>query len=95
MAKQTKKEFIENTIKAHGYTLGCYNQKIEKLSFKAVNEILDNVTRGFFGDMCVEVRRVKYIVETCNVDNEVDLNILTPEEFESQYGWDFFEDEDE
>lgn len=97
MAKQTKKEFFSNVAGTHNRTIGTYNPLIENITAKSVHAVAEAFKFGT-GDVAVKIGRKQYIVEVVFVDdgdyNEIDLDILSREDFENQYGWDFFEEEE-
>jgi hypothetical protein len=87
----TNKELISKRIKENGYTIGCYNDKIEKVSKTDILKVLDSVD-NLWGDVPVSIKGVDYIVEIATVDNEIDFNILTALDYENQYGRKYGED---
>jgi hypothetical protein len=76
---------LKEKLLSVGFSLGCYDSEIEKLSKKELDKILDNIEFGTT-DIGVTIDNNKYIVEIYHVDNEVDLKIITPKEYAKTYG---------
>ncbi|MEG1142364.1 MAG: hypothetical protein RSE41_07985 [Clostridia bacterium] len=64
--------------------LGCYDLDIDKLNASNLKKVIDNIK--YTTDTKVFINRKPYIVEIDEVDNEIDLSILTLSEYESRYG---------
>ena len=82
----TNKEIIKNYIEKNGYTLGCYDSDLEKLTKAAMKKMFDEMTFDY-QDIEATIRRKKYIIEVCNVDGEIDLQILDKDEYDDRYGY--------
>ena len=67
------------------YTLGCYNEDIEKVSLKELPRIIDALDYDA-SDVIVSIRRKIYVVEIFTLDNEIDLSIQDLDSYISQYG---------
>lgn len=78
------KEIIINKIKSEGYTLGIYDNVLDKLNKQNLKKILDNIK--YVSDTKVFINRKPYIVEISEVDSEIDFNVITLDEYESRYG---------
>ena len=81
---KTNKEIIINKIKSEGYTLGIYDNMLDKLNKQNLKKVLDNIK--YVSDTKVFINRKPYIVEISEVDSEIDFNIITLVEYESRYG---------
>lgn len=88
----TKLNKIKQQAKELGLTLSIYDEGIENISYKQLNEILDQLQFGT-GDVLVSIKRKKYVVEVVIDDNELDLYLLTRDEYESKYGYDLYDEE--
>jgi len=78
------KEVIINKIKSEGYTLGIYDNVLDKLNKQNLKKVLDNIK--YVSDTKVFINRKPYIVEISEVDSEIDFNVITLVEYESRYG---------
>lgn len=78
------KEVIINKIKSEGYTLGIYDNVLDKLNKQNLKKVLDNIK--YVSDTKVFINRKPYIVEISEVDSEIDFSIITLVEYESRYG---------
>ena len=68
--------------------LGCYDKGINVLNDRWIKEVVKNIK--FEEDTIVCISRKKYVVEIDIVDNEVDFNLLSKEEYINRYGyWEF------
>ena len=81
---KTNKEIIVNKIKSEGYTLGIYDNTLNKLNKQNLKKVLDNIK--YTSDTKVFINRKPYIIEISEVDSEVDFNALTLAEYENRYG---------
>ena len=78
------KEVIINKIKSEGYTLGIYDNILDKLNKQNLKKVLDNIK--YVSDTKIFINRKPYIVEISEVDSEIDFSIITLVEYESRYG---------
>lgn len=78
------KEIIINKIKSEGYTLGIYDNTLDKLNKQNLKKVLDNIK--YVSDTKVFINRKPYIVEISEVDSEIDFNVISLNEYESRYG---------
>lgn len=78
------KEVIINKIKSEGYTLGIYDNTLDKLNKQNLKKVLDNIK--YVSDTKVFINRKPYIVEISEIDSEIDFNVITLDEYESRYG---------
>lgn len=85
----SNKETIQASLQDK-YTIGCYDNDIEKLSKKELKKVLDNIFEEAT-DIIVQVRNKVYVVELNTVDSEKDFNLLTKAEYISRYGDEKFE----
>ena len=81
---KTNKEVIINKIKSEGYTLGIYDDILDKLNKQNLKKVLDNIK--YVSDTKVFINRKPYIVEISEVDSEIDFSIITLVEYENRYG---------
>ena len=81
---KTNKEIIVSKIKSEGYTLGIYDDILDKLNKQNLKKVLDNIK--YVSDTKVFINRKPYIVEISEVDSEIDFSIITLVEYESRYG---------
>ena len=81
---KTNKGIIINKIKSEGYTLGIYDNTLNKLNKQNLKKVLDNIK--YVSDTKVFINRKPYIIEISEVDYEVDFNALTLAEYENRYG---------
>ena len=81
---KTNKEIIISKIKSEGYTLGIYDNILDKLNKQNLKKVLDNIK--YVSDTKVFINRKPYIVEISEVDSEIDFSIITLVEYESRYG---------
>lgn len=85
------RERLIKTISQFGYSLSIYDHAIDKLNTKMINKI----TNSFMGDSTdidVTLNRKPYVVEMFVVDNEVDITMLTKEQYIDRYGNERWED---
>ena len=88
----TKLHKIKQQAKELGLTLSIYDEGIEKISYKQLDEVLDQLRFGT-GDVKVSIGRKQYVVEV-EIDNqELDLYLLSREDYESKYGCDLYDEE--
>ena len=91
----TKKEMFISAIEKLGYKEGCIDPMIEKLSKAAIKELIAHIPYAST-DVDVKIRGRLHVVEIVVVDDEserreVDIMILTQDEYISRYGderWD-------
>ena len=84
MAKQTNREILEAEAKELDLEIGCYNNKVDKLTKKELNKVLENME--FQADTDVFLNRRLHVVEIDIVDSEIDFNILSQSEYVGRYG---------
>ena len=89
--KKTNKELIveriQKLVKETGvnFSLGCWDKNIEKISKKELKKVIDSIY-GDSTDVDVYIRKKLYVLQISVVDNEIDFNLLTQEEYISRYG---------
>ena len=79
------RERLIKTISQFGYSLSIYDRAIDKLSSRTINKII----KSFMGDSTdidVTLNRKPCVVEMSVVDNEVDITMLTKEQYINRYG---------
>ncbi len=75
---------IKNHIKKLGLTVGSIDTDLNKLTKKALNELLSY--DGDYTDIVVLVNGKQYIVECTEVDTEVDMILYSKSEYINKYG---------
>lgn len=73
-------------------TLGSYDKELEKVSSSEFQRVLDNMK--YQEDTDVMIKGKLHVVEIDIVDNEIDLNMLTQEEYIERYGDSRWDDEE-
>lgn len=84
--KKDNKEVVKKAVEKMGCKLACYTDKINELSKKELQKVLESVKFGDSTDIRVFIRRKKFVVELFRVDNEIDLILLSENEYISRYG---------
>lgn len=79
----TNKQQFKEALKEIGYELGCYDNNLEKLTKKAMKEVLEEIEFGYH--IYFTMRRIDYVIEVYQVGNETDLYLKTVKEYEAQY----------
>lgn len=88
----TKLHKITERANTLGLTVATYDEGIENVSLKQLDAVLDQLEFGT-GDIKVSIRKKQYVVEVVIDDNELDLYLITREEYENKYGCDVYEEE--
>lgn len=88
----TKLHKITERANALGLTIGLYDESIENMSLKQLDAVLDQLEFGT-GDVLISIRRKQYVLEVVIDANELDLHLLSREEYENKYGRDVYEEE--
>lgn len=83
MAK-TNREIIVNKIAP--LVIGCYDKKMDDLNKTNLKKVLNELEYDLDTRIKVFINRKKHIIEVCNVDDEVDFEVLTMSEFRSRNG---------
>ena len=81
---KTNKERIEKRCAKHNFTIGCYDNKLDKLSNYSLRKVLENIQ--YSTDVRVSINRKPYIVEIDEVDGEIDFSVTALKEYESRFG---------
>lgn len=76
---------LEEKLKSEKLTIGCYDKAIDGLSEKEFIKVLEKVEYGS-GDVQVILNNQPYVVEIYHVDNEVDFELISESDYETQYG---------
>ena len=66
--------------------IGCYDKKMNDLTQTNLKKVLNELEYDLDTRVEVFINRKKHIIEICNVDNEVDFEVLTMSEFRSRNG---------
>lgn len=82
---------VETKVQELGCKLGVYHPLMERLSKKALGEVLDCIGEEST-DVDVKINRKLYVVEINTVDNEKDFKVLSKEEYINRYGSERWED---
>ena len=80
----TNKMRVEKAVKELGYSIGCWNEKLEDLSSAQLKKVIEGIE--FQEDTDVSIKRKKHVVEIDIVDGEVDFGVLTKAEYIDRYG---------
>lgn len=86
----TNKERIIKFLKAKGYVVGCWDNKIEQMTLYSLGKMLKSIYDDST-DIIVSINRKVHVVEVCFMDNEVDFTVLTKKEYIDRYGNEKFE----
>lgn len=80
---RTNREVIADKIAP--LVIGCYDKKMNDLNQNNLKKVLNELE---YDDTRIEVfiNRKKHIIEVCNVDDEVDFEVLTMSEFRGRNG---------
>lgn len=88
---KTNKEIIIEELNKYSLKLGCFDELINKLNKGNLSKIIKELEHCDSTDVDVFINRVLHVVEIFVVDEEIDFNLLTKEEYISRYGderWD-------
>ena len=88
----TNKEQIQEVLEKEGLTIGIYHDLVESIKGKWLKEVLENSPNET--DTDVLINRKPHVVEIDTVDGEVDLRVITKEEYIRRYGDERYEMED-
>ena len=66
--------------------IGCYDEKMDNLNQTNLKKVLNDLEYDLDTRIEVFINRKKHIIEVCNVDNEVDFEVLTMSEFRNRNG---------
>ena len=78
----TKLHKITERANALGLTIGLYDESIENMSLKQLDAVLDQLEFGT-GDVLISIRRKQYVLEVVIDANELDLHLLSREDYEA------------
>ena len=88
----TKLHKITERANELGLTVVSYDESIENVSLKQLDAVLDQLEFGT-GDIKVSIRRKQYVLEVVIDDNELDLHLLSRDDYKNKYGYDLYEEE--
>lgn len=88
----TKLHKITERANELGLTVATYDESIENMSLKQLDEVLEQFEFGS-GDIKVSIRRKQYVLEVVIDANELDLHLLSRDEYKNKYGRDIYEQE--
>lgn len=85
------KDIIEDAVREVDmgdgvFSLGGYDEKLDELSKKEMEKVLDSIELGDYTDVDVKIKRKNYVVEISVVDKEMGFNVITRDEYISRYG---------
>ena len=66
--------------------IGCYDKKMNDLNKTNLKKVLNELEYDLDTRVEVFINRKKHIIEICNVDDEVDFEVLTMSEFNRRNG---------
>ena len=81
---KTNKEVLANKIAP--LVIGCYDKKMKDLNQTNLKKVLNELEYDLDTRVEVFINRKKHIIEICNVDDEVDFEVLTMSEFRNRNG---------
>ena len=82
---KTNRDRIEKKLKKEGFTIGCWDKRLDKLNYYNIKKVLDNLCFGAT-DVQVSYNRKKYIIEISDVDNEYDFRMTAKSTYLDRYG---------
>lgn len=85
------KDTILKELIKQGYKLGCWDNKINKVSKKELKRIVDSLGYGSC-DIHLIINKKDFVAEVNEVDGEYDFSLVSRKEYENRYG--IIEDED-
>ena len=88
----TKLHKITERANTLGLIVATYDEGIENVSLKQLDAVLDQLEFGT-GDVLISIRRKQYVLEVVIDANELDLHLLSREDYESKYGRDIYDEE--
>ena len=65
---KTNKQRVEEKLNREGFTIGCWDNNINKLNYNNIKNVLDDIPFGSC-DIQVSLNRKKFIVDVSDVDN--------------------------
>jgi len=77
----TKREMIGNELAKMGYSVGCWHDKIEKLTAKQFRTLLDEMY-----EESTDVKFKSFIISIDTMDDEKDFAFYTIKEYENTFG---------
>ena len=81
----TNKQIIIDKLKLDELELGCYDKRLEEMNSNELKKLLKSLDCDS-ADIPLKIGRKSFILEICFVDSEIDFMLKTPQEYESQYG---------
>lgn len=91
-AKKSNEELVKEVIAKEELVLDSYDKKLDKVPAEQFKKVLDAIGYGSSSSIHISFNNKDYIVEISEVDSEVDIWLITREEYESQYGEIYEED---
>lgn len=87
---RTNKQKISSFLKSSNLSLGIYDDRIDKLSKSNVETIIQNVENAPT-DLDIAIDNKVFVLEISEVDSEIDMQLISKEDYISRYGserWD-------
>ena len=90
------KPLIAKACKEIGYSLGSYNNRLEILAEDeyALEDVIEAIKFELLGDVLVTINGKQYVVELMYVDNEIEIDIKTRQEYKKVYDLDCYDEDD-
>lgn len=76
---------LAQALATFGARIGCYDSAMDLLSPDAMAQIIPQLPYGS-QDIVVTHQQQPYVVELYEVENELDFNLITAEDYELLYG---------
>ena len=82
------RQAITKAVKEAGAKIGCYDKEVNRLDKKALEKVIDMIPYKDSTDIDVIHNGTNYVIEMESVDNEIDLYIISLEDYNNKYGTD-------
>ena len=82
---KTNKQRVEEKLNRELFTIGCWDNNINKLNYNNIKKVLDDIPFGST-DIQVFYKKRTYIIEVSDVDNEYDFKMTSVSAYRSKYG---------
>ena len=89
---KSNKELVEEAVTKEGLVMCCCSKDIEKLPKKDLDRVIDVIGYGSSSTVYMNFDDTDYIVEVSQVDDEVDIWLITRAQYEDIYGEIYEED---
>lgn len=81
----TNKQIINYYLKSLNLTPGIYDKRIDTIAKSGLDIILQHLKHAPT-DVDIRINNKPFVLEISNVDTEIDIKLLTKEEYISRYG---------